>query len=656
MDEGFDLNNEKSDNDDEVEMQFSCFRPASVVQDEDINLNASDEDGNGDDKQLIGSLNDSDDTQFHQPESHTRDSIDETVNQVRNQQNDCGDVNCFGDLNSNDDVNCDPSQIREHDSQAPTNAELELRQVTQNLESRLVGAEHENEALRSVVGKHAASIIALEAELARAAESHLAQVTRLETQINELTEKHAKELAQEKLNAANHEAELLSQHKSSLAELSQQSQKAKDLEMRLQTITKSSSVLTIEMGKLKSKVDEVHQSEQEAKRDVGLARHTITTLRAQIADLSSQNEIMRANITTLQGRLDTSNSKLLEHTRNEQDLTQKIVELEQKLLDSGKSCEQLKTLCDDQSTRLLETQQKLEQQQQQHQQQQAKAPEGESHPNNTDTAPQPPAVPFNTISIQTTGFHVENDSTKRAALTALVALGFGVLDESEVTPRTTHILVPNKRVRTMKTFVAAMTDRWVVTADWALACAAQQGLVPEAPFGFRTSQTPYKDKCFFFRRAFETSCASLATFARELIERHGHGRVVHAEVDADFVIVDTLAPKLTKIEIHFDDLIDMIVHSFPSTISSPLIEGSSVPAPTSAVCHVNKENVAKPEEEQQRKRKLACDDLEDAQGEGSGDQQNLQTEDSDNAFWDSVEPYSSRIVQPVKKIRTSERL
>eukprot|EP01127_Copromyxa_protea_P023198 TRINITY_DN8624_c0_g3_i1.p1 TRINITY_DN8624_c0_g3~~TRINITY_DN8624_c0_g3_i1.p1 ORF type:complete len:1511 (-),score=427.56 TRINITY_DN8624_c0_g3_i1:47-4435(-) len=107
----------------------------------------------------------------------------------------------------------------------------------------------------------------------------------------------------------------------------------------------------------------------------------------------------------------------------------------------------------------------------------------------------------------------------------------------------THVIAPPD-CRTMKTLIARLTGRWLVTPEWILQSAKSKKFLDEGKYGSRITVPTFQDKTVFISEDFRKENAS-NHFHEEnfktLIETLGKGRIVKSAFGADIVLIPALS-------------------------------------------------------------------------------------------------------------------
>jgi hypothetical protein len=103
----------------------------------------------------------------------------------------------------------------------------------------------------------------------------------------------------------------------------------------------------------------------------------------------------------------------------------------------------------------------------------------------------------------------------------------------------THVVAP-ANCRTMKTLIASLTQRWVISPDWILDSLKENKFISERSYGNRQKTNVFNDKDVFISSDFATTNLNyqLDNF-RTLIEKLGKGTIVNKAFGADIILVPT---------------------------------------------------------------------------------------------------------------------
>jgi len=104
----------------------------------------------------------------------------------------------------------------------------------------------------------------------------------------------------------------------------------------------------------------------------------------------------------------------------------------------------------------------------------------------------------------------------------------------------THIVAP-PNCRTMKTLIASLTQRWVLSPNWILDSLKQNKFIDEKPYGNRQSTNVFNNKLVFISTDFATTNLNynLENF-KTLIEVLGKGTITNKAFGADIILVPSL--------------------------------------------------------------------------------------------------------------------
>jgi len=102
----------------------------------------------------------------------------------------------------------------------------------------------------------------------------------------------------------------------------------------------------------------------------------------------------------------------------------------------------------------------------------------------------------------------------------------------------THVVTP-PNCRTMKTLIARLTGRWLVTPDWIIDSATAGHWVDEKPYGLSVTEDLFKNKNVFISEDFVTENAKdyNAQNFKLLIEKLGRGKITTSAFNADLILV-----------------------------------------------------------------------------------------------------------------------
>ncbi|KAJ3185354.1 hypothetical protein HDU85_001404 [Gaertneriomyces sp. JEL0708] len=104
-------------------------------------------------------------------------------------------------------------------------------------------------------------------------------------------------------------------------------------------------------------------------------------------------------------------------------------------------------------------------------------------------------------------------------------------------PRTTHVISPSSG-RTMKTFGAALSSRWIITdPQWVIKSYEERQWIPEDNYGFRNrNEKPFVNKRFFITPTFPRDHRGQMKYMDALIIGCGSGLIVERIEEADYVL------------------------------------------------------------------------------------------------------------------------
>ncbi|KAI8996704.1 hypothetical protein BC832DRAFT_293377 [Gaertneriomyces semiglobifer] len=104
-------------------------------------------------------------------------------------------------------------------------------------------------------------------------------------------------------------------------------------------------------------------------------------------------------------------------------------------------------------------------------------------------------------------------------------------------PRTTHVISPSSG-RTMKTFGAALSSRWIITdPQWIIKSFEERQWIPEDNYGFRNrNEKPFVNKRFFITPTFPRDHRGQMKYMDALIIGCGSGLIVERIEEADYVL------------------------------------------------------------------------------------------------------------------------
>lgn len=104
-------------------------------------------------------------------------------------------------------------------------------------------------------------------------------------------------------------------------------------------------------------------------------------------------------------------------------------------------------------------------------------------------------------------------------------------------------MIAAPRSKTLKTFAAALTGRWIITDNaWIEESAKAGRWLDETEYGFRASSNPFFAKKFYLAPTFVKECemnsnrAFRLKYCTELVQAVGQGLFVEDETTADYVI------------------------------------------------------------------------------------------------------------------------
>jgi hypothetical protein len=131
------------------------------------------------------------------------------------------------------------------------------------------------------------------------------------------------------------------------------------------------------------------------------------------------------------------------------------------------------------------------------------------------------------------------NSSFRDDLQDRVTLLQGSIAESETfDSKITHVVIP-PNTRTMKTLAAALTKRWLVTAQWVLDSTEAGFFVEETKYGYKKQVCPFEGKKVYISGDFYLANRDKNIKEQSfklLIEQLGKGKIVTKPDGADFVL------------------------------------------------------------------------------------------------------------------------
>jgi len=105
----------------------------------------------------------------------------------------------------------------------------------------------------------------------------------------------------------------------------------------------------------------------------------------------------------------------------------------------------------------------------------------------------------------------------------------------------THVVAP-AGCRTMKTLIASLTGRWLVTPEWISESVKNGNFKSEQEYGYKRSNYLFEEKKVFITKEFKEENESKQFHEQNfstLIETLGHGKIVKNAFSADVILVAT---------------------------------------------------------------------------------------------------------------------
>jgi len=105
----------------------------------------------------------------------------------------------------------------------------------------------------------------------------------------------------------------------------------------------------------------------------------------------------------------------------------------------------------------------------------------------------------------------------------------------------THVVAPTG-CRTMKTLIACLTGRWLVTPDWILKSNSKNKFVKETQYGYKRNNYLFEGKKVFISNYFKTENESKHFHEQNfstLIETLGRGEIIQNAFSADLILVSS---------------------------------------------------------------------------------------------------------------------
>ncbi|KAI9190693.1 uncharacterized protein BJ171DRAFT_542063 [Polychytrium aggregatum] len=168
----------------------------------------------------------------------------------------------------------------------------------------------------------------------------------------------------------------------------------------------------------------------------------------------------------------------------------------------------------------------------------------EHFPVATTTPTKPPKIDAYKIAISFSGFKEGtewNAALKQKLANCIKQLGNAVIlpSSEEYDKRTTHLISPPTS-KTVKAYSACLMSSWVIhDYNWVLHSAARGRWVEEDPYGFKSTETPFKGKTFFIADSYRVENAKKEfriRYLKQLVEDYGNGHIGTDAASTDFII------------------------------------------------------------------------------------------------------------------------